>query len=73
MIISRQNEECGLQKEATRKLVQARSDLHKLYITHLAIARIALGESSGHADVLRLQGNRKKDMTGWLVQVNGFL
>ena len=67
-----QDESYGIQKNATKQLLAARQEAHTLYMRHLSIVRIALSQQIELWDVLKLEGARKKNFSGWLGQVNAF-
>ncbi|MEQ9439626.1 MAG: hypothetical protein RIG62_11290 [Cyclobacteriaceae bacterium] len=69
---AQQDENQGLQKEATARYQHERELLQDLYLKHLALARVALKEDITAGDVLRLWGARQRDIAGWIAQVSTF-
>ena len=67
----RESEE-NAQKETTRQLLQAYSDAHAIYMSHVKYARMVVPPQSEAWDNLKLTGTRRKDLNGWLSQAQAF-
>ncbi|RZM82903.1 hypothetical protein [Leptolyngbya iicbica] len=64
--------EAGEQKSATAELEANRAIAHATYIRCVKIARVAFKRDAGIATQLDLNGERKRNLAGWLAQVNQF-
>jgi hypothetical protein len=60
------------QKEATEALYTAQAEAHSLYMKHVKYARLAVPAKSKAWNNMKLSGNRRKDLTGWLMQTRAF-
>ena len=69
MLNHRQKKEYGESYEATDSLELARNEARQLYMRHLGVA---LKDNRGASKTLRLSGNRKRGMFGWLAQARTF-
>ena len=64
--------EYGEQYEATYELNETKVKAGKVYMKHLKVARIALGNDPGPVNALQLAGARSRTLSGWLSQVKAF-
>ena len=67
-----QKKEYGDQYAATSDLDEAKVNAGKVYMKHLKVARIALGNDPGPANALQLTGGRKRTLSGWISQAKAF-
>jgi hypothetical protein len=67
-----QQMEAGEQKSATAELEANRAVANATYMRFVKIARVAFKRDAGIATQLDLGGDRKRNLAGWLAQVNQF-
>lgn len=67
-----QKKEYGEQYKATDELDEAKANAGNVYMKHLKIARIAMGNAPGPANALQLAGTRSRTLSGWLSQSKAF-
>ncbi len=71
-LVNRQAAEYGDQFEATRQVEEARQTASAVYMPALKVARVALRDYERAGNALRMNGERKKSLMGWLEQAQGF-
>jgi hypothetical protein len=62
----------NLQKASTDQLRKAYQEANALYMKHVKFARMAIPAQSQLWNDMKLSGIRRKDMAGWLAQVQSF-
>ena len=60
------------QKASTRQMRQVRQEADARYMAHVKMARLIVPKESQDWNDMKLSGQRRKDMAGWLIQTQAF-
>ena len=60
------------QKASTRQMRQVRQEADARYMAHVKMARLIVPKDSQDWNDMKLSGQRRKDMAGWLIQTQAF-
>ena len=60
------------QKASTRQMRQVRQEADARYMAHVKMARLVVPKDSQDWNDMKLSGQRRKDMAGWLIQTQAF-